>query len=217
MSGNITAFEETGPGGSSHPFGRHEEDVDALEKKGLKRFAFKPVAADDGYLFGDRGTLGEPVQAQSGERLEIRWEGFFPRYRLYYVPAPGHQGVVIGECYFPDGCNNGFFFAPDVDGNGVPDRFSYVQWVSSDYGRDDGVPGYLDRYRYIYDVTKDRLYLWHDLLIYRCPPPLSVPPYTCRMTKCDPPYEVRTVGGKTYPVVFRTRLVEEKRSLLGEQ
>ncbi len=207
---NYEVFETSG---TAEALGRREEDVDALVKEGIVRFVLKPVTADDGYLFGERRTLGEPVEAQSGERLEIRWEGFFPRYRLYYVPAAGHPGVVIGECYFPDGCNNGFFFAPDADGNGVPDRLRYVQWVSSDYGRDDGVPGYLDRYRYIYDVAKDRLYLWQDLLFYRCPPPLSAPPYTCR-TKCDPPYKVRTVGNRTYPVVFKTRLVEE-RSLLG--
>jgi len=215
LAGNHVVFDTPVVNGAAEGFGRLEEDVDALERKGLVRFALNPVTAEDGYLFGERGVLGEPVKAQSGEGLEIRWEGFFPRYRLYYFPAPGHPGVVIGECYFADGCNNGFFFAPDVDGNGIPDRLRYVQWTSSDYGRDDEVPGYLDRYRYIYDVTRDRLYLWHDLLLYRCPPPLSVPPYTCR-TKCDPPYEVRMVGGRAYPVVFKTRLVEE-RSLFEEK
>ncbi len=208
-------YEVFDTSGTADALGRREEDVDALVKEGLVRFVLNPVAADDGYLFGERGVLGEPVEAQSGERLEIRWEGFFPRYRLYYVPSPRHPGVVIGECYFPDGCNNGFFFAPDADGDAVPDRLRYVQWVSSDYGRDDGVPGYLDRYRYVYDVAKDRLYVWHDLLFYRCPPPLSTPPYTCR-TKCDPPCKMSAVGNRTYPVVFKTRLVEE-RSLLGPQ
>jgi hypothetical protein len=211
----VPDYEVFDTSGTAEALGRREEDVDALVKEGLVRFVLSPVAADDGYLFGERRVLGEPVTAQSGERLEIRWEGFFPRYRLYYIPAPGHPGVVIGECYFPDGCNNGFFLAPDADGNTVPDRFRYVQWVSSDYGHDDGVPEYLDRYRYVYDVAKDRLYLWHDLLFYQCPPPLSIPPYTCR-TKCDPPYKLRTVGNRTYPVVFKTRLVED-RSLLGQE
>lgn len=211
----VPDYEGFNASGGAEALGRREQDIDALVRDGLLRFFLRPVAADDGYLFGGRGILGEPVEAQSGERLEIRWEGFFPRYRLYYIPESGHPGVVIGECYFPDGCNNGFFLAPDADGNTVPDRFRYVQWVSSDYGHDDGLPGYLDRYRYVYDVTKDRLYVWHDLLFYRCPPPLSIPPYTCR-TKCDPPYKVRTVGNRTYPVVFRTRLVEE-RPLLGQE
>ncbi len=167
----------------------------------------------DGDLFGDRGILGEPVRAQSGERLEIRWEGFFPRYRLYYFPSVEHPGVVIGECRFADGCNSGFFFAPDNDGNGVPDSFRLIQWTSIDYGRDDGIPGYLDRYRYIYDVANDRYYIWYDLLIYSCPPPLSSPPDTCRTT-CEFPYETRTVSGKTYPKIFKSRLMED-RSLLG--
>ncbi len=197
------------------PFGRNEEDVDALEGEGLKRFGIPPVSIDSGGFFGERGILGEPIRAQSGERLEVRWEGFFPRYRLYYFPSARQQGVVIGECRFPDGCNNGFFFGPDADGDGLPDSFRLVQWVSSDYGRDDEVPGYLDRYRYIYDVRQDKYYLWHDLLIYRCAPPLSVPPDTCRTT-CDPPYEVRTVGDKTYPRIFKTDLIEERHLLVQE-
>jgi hypothetical protein len=56
--------------------------------------------------------------------MEITMGGFLPEYRLYYVPSPRHPGVVIGECYFPDGCNNGFFFAPDADGDAVPDSFA---------------------------------------------------------------------------------------------
>lgn len=218
MTGDLDDFQ---PGDRGRPalstddegtVGRFEEDVDALETAGLKRFALKPVSAD-GNLFGDRGVMGEPVRAQSGERLEIRWEGFFPRYRLYYFPSPEHPGVVIGECRFPDGCNSGFFFAPDDDINGVPDSFRLVQWTNIDYGHDEGIPGYLDRYRYIYDVPGDRFYLWHDLLQYRCPLPLSVPPDTCR-TVCEHPYETRVVKGRTYPRVFKTRLLEN-RSLLG--
>ena len=188
---------------------RFEESVDALEGPVLKRFVLKPVFADDGNLFSERGILGEPVRAQSGERLEIRWEGFFPRYRLYYFPSPERPGVVIGECRFADGCNNGFFFAPDNDGDGIPDVFRLVQWTSIDYGGDDGVPGYLDRFRYIYDVAKDRFCLWHDLLVYQCRPPLSIPPDTCR-TVCDKPFETRTVKGKTYPRVLKTRLLEDR-------
>ncbi len=199
----------------SGPFGRNEEDVNVFEREGLKRFGINPVSARNGNLFGERGTLGEPIRAQSGERLEIRWEGFFPRYRLYYFPSPKHRGVVIGECRFPDGCNNGFFFGPDTDGDGIPDSFRLVQWVSSDYGGDDEVPGYLDRYRYIYDVQKDRHYMWHDLLFYRCLPPLTTSQTTCTTT-CDPPYEERTVGNKTYPRIFKTDLVKEKRLLRQE-
>ncbi len=196
------------------PFGRNEEEVDALEREGLKRYGINPAPTGGG-LFGKRGILGEPIRAQSGERLETRWEGFFPRYRLYYFPSREHRGVVIGECRFPDGCNNGFFFGPDADDNGIPDSFRFIQWVSSDYGGDDGVPGYLDRYRYIYDVHRDRRYLWHDLLIYRRNLPLSVSPDTCRITS-DPPYEMRTFGGKTYPRIFKTDFVEEKSLLERE-
>ncbi len=195
--------------------GCFEEDIDALETAGLKRFVLKPVSAD-GNLFADRGVMGEPVRAQSGERLEIWWEGFFPRYRLYYFPSGEHPGVVIGECRFPDGCNSGFFFAPDGDADGVPDSFSLIQWTNIDYGRDEGIPGYLDRYRYIYDVPGDRFYLWHDLLKYRCPPPLSFPPDTCR-TVCEHPYETRVVKGRTYPRVFKIRLLENKRLLGGSR
>ncbi|MFA5617603.1 MAG: hypothetical protein WDK95_12225 [Syntrophorhabdaceae bacterium] len=214
---DIAPVRETSPHRSDErypgSFGRNEEDIDALEKEGLKKFGLKP--ADTGSLFGKRGIRGKPIQAESGERLEIRWEGFFPRYRLYYFPSREHHGVVIGECRFPEGCNNGFFFGPDTDGNGIPDCFRLVQWISSDYGQDDGVPGYLDRYRYIYDVHRDKYYVWRDLLIYRCPAPLGVPPDPCR-TICDPPYETRDVGNMTYPRIFKTDLVEEKRLLAPE-
>jgi hypothetical protein len=197
------------------PFGCNEEDVDALEKEGLKRFGIKPHFMDNRNFFGKRGILDDPILAQSGERLEMHWEGFFPRIRLYYFPSRGHRGVVIGECTFPEGCNDGFFFGPDTDNNGIPDSFRLIQWVSSDYGLDDKVRGYLDRYRYIYDVLRDRYYLWHDLLFYRCPPPVSIPPDVCT-TSCDPPYETRTAGNKTYPRIFKTDLIEEKRLIMQD-
>lgn len=202
-----------GEGEDGRLFGLFEEDVDALEKDGLVRFVLTPREGP-GRLFGDRGVLGEPVRARSGERLEIRWEGFFPGYRLYYFPSPEGPGVLIGKCNFAGGCNSGFYLATDDDGDGVPDRFYIIQWTSKDYGYDEGVPGYLDRYRHIYDARSGRYYVWHDLLIYRCDPPMSLSADTCD-TICKPPYETRLVNGRTYPVVFRTRLVES-RTVLDE-
>ena len=212
---DISVFDEgdNKPGGSGLNFGRLEEDIDALEAKGLRRFILEPLMTR-GDFFSERGVLGGSVAAQSGERLEMRWEGFFPRYRLYYFPSDKHPGLAIGECSFVDGCNIGFFLAPDNDGNGIPDSFRLIQWSSYDYGYDDGIPDYLDRYRFIYDVRKDKHYLWHDLLLYRCPPPVSSRPDTCK-TICNPPYETRSVNGRIYPRILKSRLVES-RSLLAE-
>ncbi len=65
------------------------------------RFVLNPVAADDGYLFGERGVLGEPVEAQSGERWRLRWEGFFPNTVCTMSRHPGTRVLSSVSVTFP--------------------------------------------------------------------------------------------------------------------
>jgi hypothetical protein len=146
------------------------------------------------------------VEAESGERLELFWtvdwfgEGrIIPRWLfvLYYVRPDGRGGwyppVRIGECHFSEGCNHGEFFAPDKNGNRVPDQFDRIAWENWDYGDDDGEAGYLDHIRHLYVLETDRYTVTKHLYYYPdgCRPPLSPPEDVCLIRKeCRPPYRL---------------------------
>lgn len=167
-----------------------------------KEYIISPPAG----FFTGRDVIGDPIWAESGEHLELKWEGFFPRYRLYYF-APGEQkGVAVGECHFSGGCNKAYYLFYDRNKNGKPDAFYLTEWESLDYG-DKQTPGYLDRYRHIYTIADDRYCIVHDLLFYRCSPPVSRPPDTCE-TSCDPPYRTIEIDGRSVPLVYRTEEIK---------
>jgi len=156
------------------------------------------------------------VEAESGERLELFWtvdwlgEGrIIPRwlFALYYVRPDGrggwHSPVRIGECRFSEGCNHGEFFAPDKNGNGIPDQFDQIAWENWDYGDDDGEAGYLDYIRHLY-VRETGLYTV-TLYLYHypdgCRPPLSPLEDVCHLKKeCLPPYRL-----------FKEEILESRR------
>lgn len=191
-------------------------DYSFLEYVTLKNSCCKSPSArlhkisfpDAGYLT-PRGILGEPTEADSGERLEVWWKGGWlpgqeiPHYELRYWRPGGPQGLRVGQCAFPQGGNEAHYLAPDDNGNGEPDCFVWVRWSSWDFGDDDGRKGYLDRFLHVYDVCRDKYSLTHLLYHFPegCNPPVSEPPdlYTfkeaCkgpfkeydRIVKADPP------------------------------
>lgn len=166
-------------------------------------------------FFAEKGILGIPVLAESGERLELRWEGFLPVYRLYYFPPREKEGVEIGTCHFSAGCNKACYFFYDRNENGVPDAFSLIRYESLDYGSDEETPGYLDRYRHIYVVETDTYCVFHDLLFYRCPPPVSHRSDPCR-TFCNPPYRTVESHRGPVPVMCYSELIKCE-SLFGQR
>lgn len=153
-----------------------------------------------------RGVIGEPVLAESGERLELRWEGFSPVYHLYYYGPREKEGLLIGECPFSGGCNKAQYLFEDKNKNGIPDAFRLVEYESLDFVQDEKTPGFLDRYRHIYVVTDDRYCVIHDLLFYACPPPVSPELNPCE-TFCNPPYRTSEAHGRMVPLVYRTEVI----------
>ena len=128
------------------------------------------------------------IEADSGERIELRWSDWGTRgyYRLDYYSPWGKIGRV-GQCHFIHGCNIGKFFAPDNNQNGKPDCFLLIVWDSWDYGDDDDKDGYLDRYRHVYDVCRDKYSRSHFKYEYVCGPPVSSYPNFCKSFCGDPP------------------------------
>jgi hypothetical protein len=156
-----------------------------------------------------RGRIGEAVMFASGERLEIWWTGFFPRYELKYFKGPVDKGETIGHCHFSHGCNRVFYSVPRSRQGNPPSCFTKVTWESYDYGYDGGVPGYLDRYVHTFDRCTGRSTEVHELLHYRCPPPISHYPDLCAGV-CEPPYDEEVVDGEVRPKVFKHTDVSEK-------
>jgi hypothetical protein len=105
-----------------------------LVKEGLVRFVLSPVAQTTG-ISSVRGVW-EARGGQSGERLEIRWEGSSRDTPLLF-PSPRHP--ASSRDALSRRLLQRVFFAPTWTGT-LSRQARYVQWVSSDYGRDDGVP-----------------------------------------------------------------------------
>lgn len=100
-----------------------------------------------------RGRVGEPVVAESGERLELMWTGFFPRFELlYFKDDEDREPRLIGSCDFRNGCNRCKIFAPDLNGDGIPDRFLRIEWISMDGCRQN------------YEHKRERIYIFYPRL-----------------------------------------------------
>jgi hypothetical protein len=103
------------------------------------------------------GRLGEAIDADSGERLEVQWvKQPFPHYELRYCPPGDQTGFAISAGVFGEGANYAEYLAADADGNGKPDRFCLVIWHDWDFGYDQGTPGFLDHLLERYDVCKNQ-------------------------------------------------------------
>jgi hypothetical protein len=101
------------------------------------------------------GKLGETIEADSGERMEVWWVNApFPHYELRYYPPDDQVGFPISEAVFGEGCNYAEYYAPDDNDNGKPDYFCLTEWHCWDFGYDHGTPGFLDHVLERYDVQE---------------------------------------------------------------
>jgi len=153
-----------------------------------------PIEFPDADYWTPRGILGNPIVAESGERLEVHWVGgWLPgqedlHYELrYYRPGDRPEGWRIGQCHFFEGANSAFFFSPDRNENTIPDYFASIHWISRDFGNDDNHDGLLDVIQHSYDVGSNKYSRLRSKFDYACGPPVSVEPdlYT---PLCSPPY-----------------------------
>ncbi len=156
-----------------------------------------------------RGRLGEAIVFASGERLELWWTGFFPRYELKYFRSPAARGETIGRCHFSQGCNRAFYLAPASAQGAAAACLAGVTWESYDYGHDGGEPGYLDRYIHSFDGCAKRYEVRHELLFYACAPPISHYPDVCA-SACEPPFLEEFVDGRPHPRIFKSSTVVER-------
>lgn len=189
---------------SVYPQGRSERCSNVFDSRtscGDELYHYQIVAPGADF-WTKRGIVGGPISAESGERLEVWWTGFFPHYELRYYGEDSNRGLSIGRCHFAQGCNRAFFFAPDVNNNGVPDAFSRIVWESIDCHHDGGYPGYLDRYRYIYRPPVDACVLYYDLLYYEYEPSSALCSGTCR-----PSYWAEKDNGEKDPGIFRRKII----------
>ena len=160
-------------------------------------------------LWQKRGLISEPVWAESGERLELHWRGFFPHYELYFFKVGDEKGQMIGRCHFMGGCNKGFYVAPDKNNNRIPDYFVKVQWESMEYNGGSSVKGHIDRYRYVFLPSLNRLVLYYDLLDYACNPSEAVrdEPSPSKTT-CEPPCLTIERDGSEHFKVYSTKVIK---------
>ena len=126
---------------------------------------FSPLKTKWG-SFGSRTVL----ESDAGQRLTLECvNAFSPTYHLWF-DSPETGRVLVGECPFEGGCNYATFrHTGDSDGNGRPDRLLSTQWVSKDYGFEDGnrwydpegsgPDGLLDHAEFNFDAVSGRFAL----------------------------------------------------------
>jgi len=141
--------------------------------------------------YTDRGILGRPIEADSGQKLEIFWRGNY--YELRFTGVGGSPEGRVGQCHFIDGVNDAYYWAPDANGNGKPDYFIRTRWISIDGGDDDKPKdgeknGLLDVIIHNYEVCYNKYSIQRILHEYACGPPISMRPDVGDFF-CKPPWK----------------------------
>ena len=124
-----------------------------------------PIGEGDGKSL-ERGLVGDPIIAESGERLEVHFVGYLnPHFELRYFQPGSSDGYRVGQCHFKCGINEAYYWAYDDDKDKMPDCFIRTKWINEDGAGDDNLNNLADIHHYIFDPGKQKLS--HRILKYK--------------------------------------------------
>lgn len=143
-------------------------------------------------------SVSRPITTDEEERLEMWWNGLRRCYELKYYRSESEPGLLIGRCWFNQGCNVVKYMAPDSNGEDGPDRFVWIQHRNYDYGVPDcdGFREHVVVIDHTYYPCQDTLSVYRHVAKYPegCAAPIGDDRHFCRLRATCPRDEFQWVS-----------------------